>query len=73
MHYRRAKAYIKAKRFSLYLLRWQLSTPVYAVVLYLVSDKLGYIAKTMIANLIGACIFYWVDRFIFLKHQHESE
>lgn len=57
----------------MYALRWQLSTPVYALTLYLLSDRFGYTAKTMIANLIGACIFYWVDRFIFLKHRHESE
>ena len=71
--YKKAKAYIKAKRFVLYALRWQLSTPIYALVLYLVSDQLGYTAKTMIANFIGACIFYFIDKYIFLKHRHESE
>ena len=71
--YRSLKAYIKAKRFAMYAMRWQLSTPIYALVLYLVSDKFGYTTKTIIANFIGACIFYWVDKFIFLKHRHETE
>lgn len=72
-YFKTMKAYVKVKRFLMYAFRWQLSTPVYACVLYFVSDKYGYTAKTMIANFIGACIFYWVDKFIFLKHRHESE
>lgn len=72
-NFKKAKIIIKAKRFLMYALRWQLSTPVYALVLYFVSDNFGYTTKTMIANFIGACIFYWVDKFIFLKHRHESE
>lgn len=71
--FKKMRAYIKAKRFAMYAFRWQLSTPVYAGVLYLMSDKFGYTSKTIIANFIGACIFYWVDKFIFLKHRHESE
>lgn len=67
------KLYIKAKRFLMYAFRWQLSTPIYAVILCFVSDNLGYIGKTILANFVGACIFYWVDKFIFLKHRHESE
>ena len=50
------------KRFILYLIRWQLSTPI----LYLVVKRLGAgIGSTIIANLIGGAIFFWVDRFIF--------
>ena len=50
------------KRFVLYLLRWQLSTPI----LWLVIRNLGAgLGTTVIANLIGASIFFWVDRFIF--------
>lgn len=49
-------------KFILYLLRWQLSTPV----LWLVVRKLGTsLESTILANLIGASIFFWVDRFIF--------
>ncbi len=50
------------KRFVLYLIRWQLSTPI----LWLVVKQLGTsLYATIIANLIGGVIFFWVDRFIF--------
>jgi len=50
------------RRFVLYLIRWQLSTPI----LWLVVRHLGAgFGATMIANLIGGSIFFWVDRFIF--------
>ena len=50
------------KRFILYLVRWQLSTPI----LWLVIRHLGAgLTTTIIANLIGGGIFFWVDRFIF--------
>ncbi len=58
-------------KFVLYLIRWQLSTPILApIVAYykhsgaMFGTKEDWIAAT-IANLIGACIFFWVDRFIF--------
>ncbi len=50
------------KRFFLYLFRWQLSTPI----LWPIVNWLGIgIASVIIANLIGAAIFFWVDKFIF--------
>jgi hypothetical protein len=50
------------RRFLLYLLRWQLSTPI----LWIVVRNLGAgLWATVIANLIGGCIFFWVDKFIF--------
>ncbi|MFA5146035.1 MAG: hypothetical protein WC515_01445 [Candidatus Omnitrophota bacterium] len=50
------------RRFVLYLIRWQLSTPI----LWLVVKNLGTSLKaTVIANLIGGAIFFWVDKFIF--------
>ena len=52
------------KRYGLYLIRWQLSTPILAAVLYLLAD-LGALMATIIANLIGGLIFFWVDRLIF--------
>jgi len=50
----------------LYILRWQLSTPV----LYMVFKLLGNNVETplyavIIANFIGALIFYNVDKLIF--------
>lgn len=55
----------------MYLIRWQLSTPILApIVAYfkhsnaVFGTKEDWIAAT-IANLIGGCIFFWVDQFIF--------
>ena len=55
---------INWKRYGLYLLRWQLSTPILAGVLFVLAS-LDRITATVIANLIGGLIFFWVDRFIF--------
>jgi hypothetical protein len=55
------------KRYALYLFRWQLSTPILALCLiYLVP--MGKLGSTIVANLIGGLIFFWVDRFIFTHH-----
>jgi len=53
------------KRFLLYLLRWECSSPILALVLYLLN--VNEILETIIANLIGGMIFYWVDKLIFKK------
>ena len=53
------------KRYILYLLRWQLSSPILALVLYIL--KINVILETIIANLIGGMIFYFVDKKIFKK------
>lgn len=51
-----------AKRYLVYLGRWQLSTPVMAPVTILLGATLpGAVA----ANLVGGLIFFWVDRLIF--------
>ena len=55
---------VSLRRYALYLVRWQLSTPLLAVVLIWL-DSLGALAATVVANLIGGLIFFWVDRFIF--------
>ena len=55
---------VNINRYGLYLIRWQLSTPLLAGVLYLLAG-LGALTATIIANLIGGLIFFWVDRFIF--------
>ena len=51
------------KKYVLYLLRWQLSTPILALVLYLLNYN--QIIETIIANLIGGIIFFWIDKLIF--------
>jgi hypothetical protein len=52
------------KKYMFYLVRWQLSTPILAGALLVLSttDKL---TATVIANLLGGLIFFWVDMFIF--------
>lgn len=53
------------KKFLLYLGRWQLSTPVLALCLFLLMTRLNEFWATVVANLIGGCIFYFVDKRIF--------
>ncbi len=55
---------INFKRYGLYLLRWQASTPILAGV-GIVLAAMGQIVAAIIANLIGGLIFFWVDQFIF--------
>lgn len=54
------------KRFGLYLLRWQMSTPILAFCVSFIpyGDNL---IKTIIANLIGGILFFFVDKMIFEK------
>ena len=47
------------------LLRWQLSTPILATVLYLLHTN--EIVETIIANLVGGVIFFQVDKKIFRR------
>lgn len=54
------------KQYSFYLIRWQLSTPILAVVLKLLSN-MSTLMATIIANFIGGLIFFWVDKIIFKK------
>lgn len=56
-------------RYLLYLVRWQLSTPVLALVIWLV--QLPTLWQTVVANLIGGLIFFWIDRFIFRSRSVE--
>jgi len=51
------------KRFFVYVCRWQLSTPVLALCtggLTIISIK-----NSLVANFLGACIFFWIDKKIF--------
>ena len=59
------------KKFALYALRWQLSTPILAPVLiycnglFSTNTNINFFVATCLANFIGACIFFWVDKLIF--------
>ena len=54
------------KQYLVYLLRWQLSTPIAATVLNLLAD-IPVLWATVIANLVGGLVFFWFDRKIFKK------
>lgn len=54
------------KKFVAYALRWQLSSLILAPCLYWLGG-LGVWPATIIANFIGACIFFFVDKRIFKK------
>jgi len=55
---------VNYKRYGLYLLRWQASTPILAGVGILLAT-MGQLVSALVANLIGGLIFFWVDQFIF--------
>lgn len=55
-------------KFIMYLLRWQLSTPVLWLSLHLLLPRVSEVAATVAANLIGGCIFYFVDKKIFERN-----
>ncbi len=70
---------VNFKRYFLYLIRWQLSTPLLApIVAYfkhsssIFGSREDWIAAT-IANLIGGLIFFWVDSFIFTSHALDTQ
>lgn len=63
---------VNLKRYGLYLIRWQLSTPILAIVLILLATMNQWLA-TVIANLIGGFIFFWVDRFIFTSESLRAQ
>lgn len=59
----------KWKRLALYLLRWQMSSPILALcIFFLPFDDF---TKTIVANLIGGLIFYKLDKLIF-KHKNNG-
>lgn len=63
---------VNLKRYGLYLFRWQLSTPILAGVLFMLST-IDKITATVIANFIGGLIFFWVDMFIFTSQSLSVE
>lgn len=61
-----------SRKYALYLIRWQLSTPILApiIALFKHSPIWGTAQDwegAIVANFIGGLIFFWVDRWIFKK------
>lgn len=70
---------VNFKRYFLYLVRWQLSTPILApIVAYfkhspsIFGTREDWIGSAA-ANLIGGLIFFWVDKFIFTSKALDSQ
>ena len=55
------------KQYLLYLARWQMSTPLLALCVWYLATLNGWneLAATIISNLIGGLLFFWIDRLIF--------
>lgn len=70
---------INFKRYFLYLIRWQLSTPILAPVVAYFKHSPSLFGTTddwigsAVANLIGGLIFFWVDKFIFTSKALNSQ
>ncbi len=70
-HFVRFLKRVEYKRYFLYLIRWQLSTPILAPIVAWVKHSPSILGTPEdwyaagIANLIGGLIFFWVDLFIF--------
>ena len=62
------RSLIMSKKYIIYLIRWQLSSPILALCLVWLGG-LGTVMATVIANLIGGLIFFWVDKFIFKENK----
>ena len=56
------------KKYCLYLLRWQLSIPLLALCLMFLNG-FGTVISSIIANLIGGLIFFWIDMWIFKRKE----
>ncbi len=56
-------------KYLLYGLKWQAGTPIVAVGMWALTQKagMGYLAATVVVNIIGAVIFYKIDEYIFKK------
>ena len=54
------------KKYGLYLLRWQASTPILAIVLF-VLNPIGEFWATVVAIFIGGLVFFHIDNLIFKK------
>lgn len=57
-----------AKKYILYLVRWQLSTPILALCMFLLTAYTDELGAAIIANLIGGLIFFWIDKLIFERN-----
>ena len=53
------------KNIILYIIRWQLSTPI--IYLIIVILPFSYLTEIIIANFVGALLFYPIDKLLLKK------
>lgn len=53
------------KKFLLYCGRWQLSSITLAPVIALIPNNA--LLAAIIGNLVGACIFWWIDKYLIFR------
>ncbi len=53
----------------MYLFRWQMSSPILFAFLVLLSDRVGPFWATVLSNLAGGALFFWIDRWIFQRNR----
>lgn len=58
------------KKYMVYLLRWQLSSPIIAGVSFLMGER-NPLLVAFVANLVGGLVFFWVDRRIFESQKNK--
>ena len=64
------------KRKLIYALKWQMGSPLIAFILWVMANKAGsqnVLVNTIIANIVGAIIFYPVDKKIFKNRSDTDE
>jgi hypothetical protein len=62
------RLFMKQHKFITYLIRWQLSTIILAPCIWLLPYNI--IIKTLVSNGIGACVFWFFDRWLFQKDKN---
>lgn len=56
------------QQYVVYLVRWQLSTPILWGCLLVFKQRVrcdNCLVATVVANLVGGLLFFWVDKLIF--------
>ena len=61
------------KRYLIYHLRWQVSAWVMLPIMLFLEKHLPLWLNLMVGQAFGACIFWFVDKWIFTGNNHEKD
>lgn len=64
-------AFMEKYKFITYLIRWQLSTIILAPCIWLLPYNI--LIKTLISNLLGGCLFWFFDKWLFEKKKNRRD